>query len=116
MPTDALGSALPWVEAIARSFEPCAFVDFHRARLPALIARNGHLVRSDLRGVPPLGFRSGDAAFTWIASDAGVRVVEGDAEAATLVALSAPTFSEFVHELLTAAGAVMTGRAKLVHG
>src|SRR5262245_9068004 len=116
MPTDTLGSALPWVEAIARSFEPCAFADFHRARLPALIARNGHLVQSDLRGVPPLGFRSEDAAFTWLASDAGVRVVEGDADAATVVSLSEPTFSEFIHELLTAAGAVMTGRAKLLRG
>ena len=117
MPTDVLGSGLPWVEAIARAFAPYSFVDFHRSQLPALIARNGHLVRNDLRGVPSLAFRS-DAgpAFTWVASGAGVEIVEGDAGAATVVALSEPTFSEFIHELLTASGAVRTGRAKLARG
>jgi hypothetical protein len=117
MPTDGVGSGLPWIEAIARSFEPHSFVSFHRAELPALIARNGHLVLSDLRGVPSLAFRSDDGrAFTWVASDDGVRVFEGDAGAATLVALSEQTFSEFVHELLTATGAVRTGRARLIRG
>src|SRR5262245_6904950 len=117
MATDETGSGLPWVEAIARSFEPYSFLDFHRTRLPALSAHHGHLVRADLRGVPPLAFRT-DAGptFTWIASDGGVRVVEGDAEADTLVELSERTFSEFLHELLTASGAVMTGRARLVRG
>lgn len=117
MSTDSHGSGLPWVEAIARSFEPYAFVSFHREILPALIARRGHLVRDDLRGVAPLAFRTDDdTAFTWIASDEGVGIVAGDAGAATVVALSEKTFSEFLHELLTAAGAVMTGRAKLARG
>ncbi|MBK6289054.1 MAG: phytanoyl-CoA dioxygenase family protein [Pseudomonadales bacterium] len=117
MSTDSIGSALPWVEAITRAFEPYSFAEFHRTRLPALIARNGHLVRTDLRGASSLAFRSDDATtFSWIASDDGVRVVEGDAGAATVVALSERTFSEFIHELLTASGAVMTGRATLVRG
>lgn len=117
MPTDAHGSALPWVEAIARSFEPCDFASFHREILPALVARNGHLVRDDLRGVAPLAFRIDPAtAFTWIPSDAGVRIVEGDAGAATVVELSGQAFSELIHELLTAAGAAMTGRARLARG
>ena len=116
MPTDSQGSGLPWVDAIARSFELLSFVDFHRARLPALIARHGHLVREDLRGVGSLAFCS-DAgpAFTWAASDAGMTVIEG-ADADTVVALSESTFSEFIHQLLTASGATMTGRAKLVRG
>jgi hypothetical protein len=116
MPTDAVGSGLPWVDAIARSFEPYDFAEFHRVRLPALIARNGHLVRSDLSGAPSLAFRSNGDAFTWTASEQGVRVAAGDAGADTVVVLSEATFSEFLHELLTASGAVMTGRAKLVHG
>src|SRR5215470_8082477 len=117
MPTDARGSGLPWVEAIAHSFGPIPFLEFHRTRLPALIARNGHLVRSDLCGVPSLAFRlDADTAFTWVASDDGARIVEGDAGAATVVTLSEQTFSEFIHELLTAAGAVRTGRATLVRG
>lgn len=117
MSTDVLGSGLPWVEAIGRSFEPYSFVDFHRALLPEWIARNGHLVRADLHGAPALGFRADDGtAFTWVAGATGVRIVDGDAGAATVVALSARTFSEFIHELLTAAGAAMTGRATLARG
>jgi hypothetical protein len=116
MPTDVMGSGLPWVEAIARSFETCSFAAFHRDRLPALIERNGHFVRSDLRGVSSLAFRANGDSFTWVASEEGVRVVAGDASANTVVELSEATFSEFIHELLTAAGAVATGRAKLARG
>ena len=117
MGTDVVGTGLPWVEAIAQSFEPHAFVAFHRAELPALSARNGHLVAADLRGVPPLAFRiNDDITFTWVASEDGVRVVEGDADAATIVDLSEPTFSEFLNELLTASGAVRTGRARITRG
>ena len=105
MPTDAFGSGLPWVETIVQSFQLHSFLDLHRTLLPVLIARNGHLVRGDLRGVPSLAFRSdAGAAFTWVASDDGVRIVEGDADAATVVALPEQTFSEFIHELLTASG------------
>lgn len=117
MPTDAEGSGLPWVEAIAHSFEAIPFDGFHRDRLPALVARNGHLVVDDLRGAPPLAFRTGDGlAFTWIPSDDGVRVEAGDIGAATVVELSEETFSEHLHELLTAAGAAMTQRAAIVRG
>ena len=65
----------------------------------------------------PLAFRTDDGvAFTWVASEDGVRVVEGDAEAATVVELSERTFSEFIAELLTASGAVRTGRARVTRG
>jgi hypothetical protein len=115
MATDVVGTGLPWVEAIADSFEPLSFVEWHRVVLPGLVARNGHLVVDDLRGVDPLAFRSDDgAAFTWTPSDDGVRVVEGDTEAFTVAELSEETFSEFLHELLTATGAVRTGRARVV--
>ncbi len=117
MPTDNAGSGLPWVEAIARSFEPLSFDGFHRDRLPALVARNGRLIAGDLAGVPPLAFRlpAGDA-YTWIPTAHGVRIVEGDAEAETVVELDEATFSEFIHQLITAAGAAMTGRARIVRG
>jgi len=117
MTTGAEGSALPWVEAIARSFEPIAFDAFHRDRLPALVARHGSLVARDLDGAAPLAFRVGSgAAYTWLPSPDGLRVAVGDAAAETVVALDERVFSEFVHQLVTASGAVMTGRASLVRG
>jgi len=117
MPTDAVGSGLPWVDAIAASFPRYSFDAFHRDELPRLVGARGVLVVEDLRGVAPLAFRSDDGTtFTWRATDQGVEVVEGDAGALVLVELSEATFSEFVHELLTATGAVTTGRARVVRG
>src|SRR5436190_9733216 len=117
MATDVAGTGLPWVEAIARSFAPYSFARFHRLDLPALVARNGHLVADDLRDADPLAFRCEEGTtFTWVPSDDGVRVVDGDAAAATVVELSEDAFSEFLHELLTASGAVRTGRASVTRG
>lgn len=117
MTTNAAGSGLPWVEAIARSFAPIDFDAFHRERLPDLVARHGARVAGDLAGAPPLAFRVGSgAAYTWLPAPEGVRVVPGDASAETVVALDADVFSEFLHQLITASGAAMTGRATLVRG
>jgi hypothetical protein len=117
MGTDVVGTGLPWVEAIAESFALRDFVAFHRSELPARSAEHGHLVVADLRGVPPLAFATDDgASFTWVATEDGVRVVEGDETAATVVELSARTFSEFLAELVTASGAVRTGRAQVTRG
>src|SRR5262249_58323984 len=89
----------------------------HRSGLPARIERHGHLVVRDLRDAPALAFRSEDGTtFAWIASGKGVRVVEGDADAETLVELPEQVFSDFLHQLLTATGAVQTGRARVVRG
>jgi hypothetical protein len=117
MSTDLARTRLPWIERIADSFETRSFTRFHREELPELIARRAALVARDLRGVPALAFRSEEGAtFSWIATGDGVRIAEGDADAATLVELSEPVFSEFLHELLTASGAVMSGRARVVRG
>jgi hypothetical protein len=117
MGTDVVGTGLPWVEAISGSFTPHSFAEFHRQALPALVVRHGPLVVDDLRGVAPVAFRIDDGTtFTWLATDNGMRAVEGDADAATLVELSEQTFSEFLDELLTASGAIRTGRARVVRG
>ncbi len=117
MATDSRGSGLPWVDAIARSFEPVSFVGFHRDRVPTLVARHGKLVARDLEGAAPFALRlPSGAAFTWFPSPDGVRITEGDDKADTVVELNEETFSEFIHQLLTASGSVQTGRAKIVRG
>jgi hypothetical protein len=117
MGTDVVGTGLPWVDAIARSFPPYSFTSFHADELPRLVARNGSLVVDDLRGVPPMAYRIEDGTtFTWRTTPAGVEAVAGDLDAPTLVELSEATFSEFLHELLTASGSVRTGRAQVVRG
>jgi hypothetical protein len=117
MGTDEAGTALPWVDAIARSFPPYSFVDFHEAELPELVARHGGLVRDDLQGASALAFRTPDGdAYTWRAGARDVEVIAGDDDAATVVELDAACFSEHLHQLLTATGAVRTERARLSRG
>jgi hypothetical protein len=117
MATDVVGTGLPWIDTIARSFAPHSFVEFHRVELPALVAHNGQLIAGDLRGVEPVAFCSDrGTTFTWVATEDGMRAVDGDAGAATAVELSGQTFSEHLHELLTASGAVRTGRARIARG
>lgn len=81
------------------------------------MAKHGHLVAADLRRAAPVAFRIDDStAFAWRATDQGMQVVDGDTEATTVVELSERTFSEFIDELLTATGAVRTGRARITSG
>jgi hypothetical protein len=117
MGTDLVGTGLPWVEAIADSFVPYAFAGFHADELPHKAAARGHLVEADLAGAPAVAFRIEDGTtYTWQMTPAGVQAVPGGAGADTLVELSEATFSEFLHELLSASGAVRTGRATIVAG
>lgn len=117
MGTDRTGTGLPWVDAIADSFAPYSFTDFHLTKLPTLNGRHGFMVVDDLVGAPPLAFRIPDGTtFTWRATSQGIEAVAGDAEAATLVQLDEATFSEFLHALLTASGSVRTDRARVIRG
>jgi hypothetical protein len=116
MGADVSGTGLPWVEAIASAFEPYSFVAFHRERLPGLAWRRAPLISDDLKGAAPLAFCVDGSRFTWFASGEGIEVKDGDDDAATVVELSERTFSEFLHELLTASGAVRTGRARVTFG
>ena len=116
MTTDELATGLPWVEKIAASFPVHDFESFHREALPGLIGAHGHLAIDDLRGVPPLAFRVEDSTYTWAVDGDTIEILEGDAGAATLVELTAGAFSDFVNELLTASGAISTGKARPVRG
>jgi len=115
--TDTLGTGLPWVEGIAASFTPYSFVEFHKLQLPALNARNKALVIDDLAGVPPIAFRiPGGTTYTWLSTPDGIHAIEGYADGETLVELTEVTFSQYLHELLTASGSVRTDRAMLARG
>src|SRR5687768_5101198 len=116
MATDVAGAGLPWIEEVRQSFELRPFTEFHHRELPELITRHGHLVAADVRGAPTVAFRVEDGTtFSWVAADP-VQVVEGDTDATTLIELSEAAFSDFLHELVTANGAVRTGRARVVRG
>jgi hypothetical protein len=117
MASDAVGSALPWIESITAALPYWSFAGFHRHHVPELIARNGHLVVADLDGAAPATFRIDDGTtFGWTASLDGVGIIEGDPGQGVLVELSEATFSEFVNDLLTASGTLRTGRARLARG
>jgi len=117
MGTDTAGTGLPWIDAVADSFRPYSFEPFHRTELPELVARYGHLVAEDLKGAQPIAFRLPEGAtYTWRPSVHGITAIEGDDAVSALVELSERTFSEFLHELITASGAVRTGRARVVRG
>jgi hypothetical protein len=108
---------LPWVEQISAAFPVHGFTAFHRGALQDAIARNGHLVAQDLRDAPTLAFRAEDGAtFSWVGGPDGLRIVDGDAEAATLVEITEQGFSDYINELITATGATWTGRARVVRG
>ncbi|TML12116.1 MAG: phytanoyl-CoA dioxygenase family protein [Actinobacteria bacterium] len=117
MATAGNATTLPWIDEIADSFPLRDFVAFHRNELRQLIALNGRLIDGDLRGAAPLAFRLIEGpTFTYVATDESMRVVEGDDEAETLVEITATGFSDVINELLTASGAINTGRAQLVRG
>ncbi|MCU0274220.1 MAG: phytanoyl-CoA dioxygenase family protein, partial [Acidimicrobiales bacterium] len=117
MGTEIDETTLPWVDAIAASFPPHDPATFHRAELPALLASRGDLVLDDLAGAPSLGFRFvGGGSWTWQSADRVVAIVEGDEHAETLVELDDATFSQHLHGLLTASGAIRTERARFVRG
>jgi hypothetical protein len=117
MATDVAATGLPWIEQVRQSFELRSFTDFHRRELPELIARHGRLVATDVRAAPTIAFRIEDGTtFSLVAAGDSLQVVEGDAGATTLIELSAAAFSDFLHELLTANGAVRTGRARVTRG
>lgn len=82
--------------------------------LPSFVHDNGALVVDDLRGAAPLAFRTENGAtFTWLPD---LSIVEGDTGDGTLVELPEDVFSDFLHELVTANGAIRTGRATIPRG
>lgn len=87
-------------------FERLDFDEFHRDRLPALLAAGPAIGRPGR----PIAFRLPDGrAYTLAAADGTVTITPGDAEAATVVALSEGDWSDFVHERHTSFGLLYAG-------
>jgi ectoine hydroxylase-related dioxygenase (phytanoyl-CoA dioxygenase family) len=95
------------------------FQDFHRRELPRRLAA-GHgaiAARDGLLEVGGLAFRlpSGEA-FTYLPHEHGVEVREGDAEARTVIEISAEDWSNVVHDLDSAPGLLYAGRVRCLRG
>ena len=93
------------------------FVDFHTRVLEERIAGGtGALAGPDVADAPALGFRVGSRAYSYVPVGGTVDVRAGDADAATVIALDAATFSDYANELRTCFGLVYGGEAALVRG
>lgn len=102
--------------SVAAHFPPIDFTEFHRNRVPRLLDEHGELAAADIDGQAPLGFRVGDAAFTYLADAAGITVAEGDADAAAVAELTPDAFSDFAHELATSFALAIGERVRFPAG
>ncbi len=104
---------------MAAQFPSLDFADFHQHELPRrLAAGNGAIAaRDDLARIGPLAFRLPDGdAFTYVGREDGVDVVEGDAEARTVIEISKDDWQNVVHELESAPGLLYAGKVKCLRG
>jgi len=98
-------------------FPPIDFDDFHRRILPARISSpSGRVATRDLHGVVPLAFRFPDGRAYRLAPTASTIAIDPTDDAPTVVDLDESAWSDFVHELATAAGLVYSGRARFERG
>lgn len=108
---------LSWIREVNASFPFHSFEAFHETRLEELLEQHGRLLRDDIRGAEPIAFRLAEGrAYTYRQTKGVVSIERGEESAVAVVELDEETFSDFANELLTASGAVMTMRARLVHG
>ena len=97
----------------ATVFERLDFDEFHRDRLPALLAAAPAVGQPGL----PIAFRLPDGrAYTFSAEGGSLVVTPGDDDAATVVALSAADWSDFVHERHTSFGLLYAGALTFTRG
>ena len=95
------------------------FDRFHRDVLPARLA-SGHgalAAQDDLERLGSLALRiPSGATYTYRPGTQGVEVVDGDADARTLVELSTELWNDLVLDLETAPGLLYSGRARCLRG
>jgi hypothetical protein len=94
------------------------FERYHREELPALLAGGrAPLVARAARGLAPFAFRLREGgAFTYRPSEAGVELIPGDAEAASVIELERAAWEGLVAELEAPAGLLYAGRLRCVRG
>lgn len=99
-------------------FAAIDFDEYHRRTLPALIAGGrGALIGPAAARLRSLAFRLDDGrAFTYRPTDGGVAIDDGDAAAATVLAIGLEEWQGLVHELEAPAGLVYGGRVHAVRG
>jgi hypothetical protein len=105
----------------APGFPLIDFDELHRESLPAWLADGrGELARQAVAaapGVRPIAFRLPDGrAYTYAPEGSGVEVVPGTDGAATVVEMSADTWSDYAHELHTAFGLLYGGQVTAARG
>ena len=92
------------------AFERLDFDQFHRQRVPELLAGNGPLATATAGGLRPVAFRLPDGrAWTYAVGDDGLEVRPGDDDAATVVALTEDDWSDFANEARTCFGLLYAG-------
>jgi hypothetical protein len=100
-----------------RGFPVLDFDDYHRRVLPARCRSGaGRTAARDVRGAPPIAFRLTDGRAYRLTPGPDAIAVEPGAEAPTVVELDARAWSDFVHELHTAAGLLYGGHARFARG
>ena len=104
---------------MAAGFPSLDFADFHRRELPRrLAAGNGAIAAGDaLERIGSLAFRLPEGqAFTYVPRAQGVDVVEGDADAKTVIEISREDWENVVHDLESAPGLLYGGKVKCLRG
>jgi hypothetical protein len=101
----------------ALAFDPVDFRRFHEEELPRrLEAGNGALAAGDVHDVPPLAFRVGDAAWTYVPGAGRVDLVPGDQDAATVAELEPSAWSDYANELRTCFGLLYADQVSFPRG
>ena len=104
---------------MSHSFARVEFAAYHRGELPRRLAAGYGAVaaQDDLGALGGLAFRLPDgASFTYRPRAGGVDVVEGDAEAHTVIEIAPELWSELVHDLESAPGLLYAGRVRCAKG
>ena len=93
------------------------FDRFHREVLPGrLAAGNGALAASDARAIGPLAIRTAGSTFTYVPGADTIAIVEGDADAKTVIALDDESWRGLASDLDTPPGLLYGGRVETVRG